>query len=321
MKTLDVTALIDAPAATHLIQNITSTHIGNPVLRNQIVAMYRHWLKHGNQLPPIVHLPMWLAAAHTPACQAVTVSWHLVQIAAKLLDDLEDEPVERDAHPALTVNLATALLFVAQLALDIEDAGPETTWEMRRRLDSARLLACGGQHADLQSQIDKQAISPEEWLEIATAKSGALCGWAAWAGAVISGADPRTEEMVQTFGEHLGILLQLSDDYKDIWQTEIDGDLATGSPNLAICYALHVLSGSERAEFCADLERAQQGDLAVQAKLKQTLIACGAQAYMLVVARLQQKYANAAIASLVPPLKARLEQLVVATFPVLAVIV
>lgn len=317
---MDARPFIDIPAAIHLVQNITDTHTANPVLQNQIVGTYRYWLSRENQLPPVAHLPTWVGGTHYHACQAATASWHLVQIAAKLLDDLEDEPTKRDIHSGLTLNLATALLFVAQLALDVEDVSSEVVWEMRRRLDTARLLACGGQHADLQSQIDEQSMSPDAWLEVAATKSGALCSWAAWAGAVACGGDTQTTEACQDFGEHLGILLQLADDYTDIWQTETVGDLIPGSPNLAICYALHVLNRVEQIQFRADLVQAQQGDQAVLTKLKQTLIACGAQAYMLVVARLQQKYAQAAIVSLAPPLKSRLEHLLVLTFPPLTAI-
>jgi geranylgeranyl pyrophosphate synthase len=97
------------------------------------------------------------------------------------------------------------------------------------------------------------------------------------------------------YGCHLGVLLQVADDFHDVWCLAGDSDLAAGQPTLPVCYALSVVKAAERARLAALLGLAAQGDKAAETQDREWLTDLGAQAYLLVVARTQYRPALAAL--------------------------
>src|SRR5690606_31718232 len=95
-------------------------------------------------------------------------------------------------------------------------------------------------------------------------------------------------------------------------------DFSPGSPNLAISYAWTILDAPKRTRFLDQLELIQHIGSTHQAELRQNLVTWGAQAYLLVVARVQQKAAQQALTVVPEPIRERLNQLLIATFPALA---
>jgi geranylgeranyl diphosphate synthase type I len=227
----------------------------------------------------------------------VAAAWQLVRIAAKLFDDVEDGQMNGD--PAGSINLATGLLFMASLALGelpARGVALERVNALNQALNRAMLWACAGQHTDLAAaRTGPAGMDPDAWLETARAKSGELLAWAAWAGALVAGADRRTLACYREYGCHLGVLLQVADDFHDVWYPTGGSDLAAGQPTLPVCYALSVVQGAERARLAALLDRAAQGDEVAEAQAREWLIDLGAQAYLLVVARAQYRQALAAL--------------------------
>jgi geranylgeranyl diphosphate synthase type I len=255
------------------------------------------------------------------AAVSVTEAWQLVRLAAKLLDDVEDG--ESESAPAEAVNLATGLLFAAPLALRglLEQGVSESrVLSLEDALLRAELRACAGQHADLATgQTATDDVNPDTWLEIAQGKSGSLLGWAAWGGALVAGADGRALSGYHAYGCHLGVLLQMADDFKGVWSPGGAGDLITGRPNLPVCYALHVAQKKEQARLKALLEQAIQGNHQAEAQAQQLLIDLGAQGYTLVAARVQYQLAVTALqrAGCVAPADKNLVALLDSTMPAL----
>lgn len=163
-------------------------------------------------------------------------------------------------------------------------------------------------------------MTPEHWLQVAERKSGALLGWAAEAGASVAGADEATCAAWHLYGKSLGVLLQVADDYNDLWVAPMPYDLLTGALNLSVCYGLVVTQGSERAALQAHLQSAAQGDATAAQDARTQLKELGAQAFTLAVARLQQQHALAALQplSLAAAQHRDLEALLTMTFPALA---
>jgi geranylgeranyl diphosphate synthase type I len=272
-----------------------------------------------------------IAALPVLTCQAsggephiaapITEAWQLVRLAAKLLDDVEDG--ESEVAPAEAINVATGLLFVAPLVLSksLERHVPrDRVLYLEQALHRAELHACAGQHADLvgdQPGID--GTDPDTWLEIAWGKSGSLLGWAAWAGALVADADEHALSGYRDYGRHLGVMLQVADDFKGIWSPDGACDIAAGRPILPVCYALHVAKGKERDLLETLLARAIQGDRAAEAQAQQLLIDLGAQGYTLVVAKVQYQLAVTALrrANCVSPADRRLIALLDRTMPAL----
>jgi geranylgeranyl diphosphate synthase type I len=228
----------------------------------------------------------------------VVDAWRAMRLAAKLLDDVEDDKV--GVQSATTVNLATGLLLAAPLVLwELLELGvpADRVQHMGRMLHRAALQACAGQHADLTAgQSGAGSLDPDSWLDIAQAKSGVPLAWAAWAGASVAGADARTSACYHEYGYHLGVLLQLADDFNGVWSPEDTGDLIAGCLTLPVCYALQVTEGKERNRLEELLRRATLGDDGeAGAQVRQILIDLGAQSYMLVAAGVQRRLALAAL--------------------------
>lgn len=251
----------------------------------------------------------------------IAEAWQLARLAAKLLDDVEDG--ESESTSAEVVGLATGLLFAALLtlreSLELGISG-DRVLRLEQALHRAGLRACAGQHADLtagQSGID--GADPDTWLAIARNKSGGLLGWAAWAGAFVAGADECALSGYQDYGCHLGVLLQVADDFNGVWSPDGTCDLTTRHPILSVCYALHVAEGKERDLLEALLDRATQGDRAAEAQAQQLLIDLGAQSYTLVAAKIQHQHAVSSLrrAGCVSPADQRLVALLDRTMPAL----
>ncbi|WP_405495279.1 polyprenyl synthetase family protein [Nocardia sp. NBC_00511] len=106
------------------------------------------------------------------------------------------------------------------------DGVPETvTAEAVIRLTRATVTLCRGQYEDCAFET-RDAVTVDEYLNMAAGKTGALLGCACALGALCAGADHRVVSAMHTFGCELGLVFQLVDDAIDIW-----GDPAvTGKP-------------------------------------------------------------------------------------------
>lgn len=283
-----------------IVQECVTQNSSGLMLRQELQQITRQWMKSN---------PATLAIARLPriACEAVggnpsmavpiTASWQLVRLAAKLFDDLEDR--EQVNQFAVTLNAATSLIFAAQLALNelAEVSALDVAQRVSVSLNRAMLRAAAGQHADIVgTHRDGRKETPDDWLEIAEAKSGGLLAWATWAGAIVGGAsDELTQKCFYTYGLHLGILLQLADDFNGIWGRYGDNDLATGCLSLPVCYARLVLTPDARDHLESLLDRAISNEKAAEAEAVSILTDSGAQAYLLTVARIHARRAAAAL--------------------------
>jgi len=233
----------------------------------------------------------------TPVCAA----WLLVRLAAKLLDDVEDRDLD-DEQP-LQVNASTGLLALAHLAIDAlaVDGVPATrVADLSVALQRAILRAAGGQHRDLLASGGAVGQDPDGWLAIAAAKSGALFGWAAWAGAAMAGAEGDRLESYRRFGEHLGVLLQVADDYNDIWAPAAEaGDRAEppalGAANLSIAYGRLVADDAVRGRLDDALRSALEGVTDAREAVVDAVTGLGAQTFVLAAARAQRQLAVEAL--------------------------
>ncbi len=281
-----------------LRDNLPNTAVAT-VFRQELQHILDRWIESSTGPPTIAHLPALTCDAVSgdpSAAVRVAATWQLVRLARKLLDDIEDR--EADDRLAITLNAATSLIFSAQLALNelTTDSAHDIAWRASVALERAMLRAAAGQHADLAgAQLERKPADPEAWLEIAQAKSGELVAWAGWSGALVGGADEHTQDCLCQYGFHLGVLLQVADDFDGIWGAGGASDLARGCLSLPVCCARRVLSGEARGHFDALLGQAAKGDGTAEGEAVNILIQSGAQAYLLAVARIQYGQAMSAL--------------------------
>jgi geranylgeranyl diphosphate synthase, type I len=289
-----------------LITRLLHTSLrGEPLTESYATVILQRidrWARFRSSEPSVAALPLLACqAAGGSIEQAVPVgaAWNMLHIAAKLFDDLEDGDAD---NPAVDLNIATAVLVAVPLLLEtLGDRGLLAAQIQRLTYGAQRAVmqASAGQHADLlASQGSPEAIDPDRWLAIARTKSGALLAWAAWAGGLVGGADEAQLDHFWTYGELLGVLLQIADDFVGIWQPERNSDLVTGQLSLPVCYALSVAAPPERDTLLGLLADAAAPDK--QAQARQCLTELGAQAYSAVMARVFQQQALAALQQIDP---------------------
>ncbi len=196
----------------------------------------------------------------------VAVATECYICALDLFDDVEDgdvTPTIQALGVTRTLPVATTLLSLANQALLDTAAHLEGTGTLRllAALNDTSLTAICGQHRDLLTEQQAVAsLSPQDCLEILTAKSGALMRLACLLGALAAGAPEEICNKVAELGELLGIAHQLDNDAHDLYDLlqdnasspiptgEVKSDLARGKKTLPIVLAADIYGASFQGE-------------------------------------------------------------------------
>ena len=308
----------------HLVAEVLADCQVDEAFSDLIAAYIDRWFGGGDGPSPITLLPVLTCAAAggeplraMPLCAA----WALVRLAAKLLDDVEDGDLAEGQ--ARQINASTGVLALAHLAVHaLESRGVPASrvHHIDIALSRAVLRAAGGQHRDLGAMTAPETVDPDTWLAIAQAKSGDLFAWAAWAGAAVAPSarlgGPRLEGY-RGYGEHLGVLLQIADDYSDFWPAdsgapaEAPRSAPIPGPNLAIAYALSATDDHERAHLLQRLRDARVGADDASEEVRAMAIDLGAQAFLLAAGLARRRLAAEALTEAKPQQSAE-EQLLAA---------
>jgi geranylgeranyl pyrophosphate synthase len=237
-------------------------------------------------------------------------AWGLLYAALHILDDIEDGDAAGDFGPrsgaSRTLNVSTGLLLSGTLLLQelgrrgVSDA---TIGELVADLHQSVLKMCGGQHDDL----TQNEISLETAWQIAELKSGVFFSLACRLGARLATDDPRRLDEYARFGHHLGMLIQIGDDWRDLRPGKGKSDLVRGSAAaLPVAYACSVLPQAARARLRACLQAAQDSP-AAEAEARALIEGAGAELYLATNAVLHRQQAAGALAQACPPSCAREE--------------
>lgn len=214
------------------LQKAISERLAFALDQNKIHATYREQIfsvgaqfigaqtascKSGNSL---LHLPYYSCRAcsgETQKIVGVSTSWFLFQVAAYMLDKVEDVELSH-ATPlsvGVTTNLSTGMIFIAEWILnhlEFDRVDPAAAWDIQRAFHESVLSVCSGQHRDL------CAISPDldDCWSIAQQKSGAAFALACYSGARLAGHDSVALRHLEEFGKCLGTIIQIGDDLDDL---------------------------------------------------------------------------------------------------------
>jgi geranylgeranyl pyrophosphate synthase len=173
-------------------------------------------------------LPVWVCVnlgSQPEEALDIGAGLELLHNATLVHDDLQDGDRYRRGHPtvwhrwgaAQAINAGDALVFQGIGCILRAPAG-------RRAADTAcRALVrvTEGQAMEFQLQLpptDPDALRPtdENWRAMAVRKTGALVAACLQAGAIAAGANAATVASAGDYGEALGLLFQVQDDYLDL---------------------------------------------------------------------------------------------------------
>ena len=144
------------------------------------------------------------------------VAVELTHIATLYHDDVMDEaPLRRGAPSAQTVwgNSAAILtgdVLVARASQLVAALGPEAVMAHAKTFER---LCMGQLHETLPRPAGTDPV--DHYIQVLADKTGSLIAVSARYGAMLTGAGTRTEQIVEEFGERIGVAFQLADDALD----------------------------------------------------------------------------------------------------------
>lgn len=154
-----------------------------------------------------------------------------IHSASMIVDDIEDESLERRGAPTLHQKFGTAvalnagnwLYFWPLREMREWKMAPEKELAVSRLCVDAILLAHCGQAIDVGVRIDTvdQSAAAETCLGAIELKTGALMGLAAELGAILAGAQMPRAALWRDFGKRFGIALQMFDDIANFASSQL----------------------------------------------------------------------------------------------------
>jgi geranylgeranyl pyrophosphate synthase len=239
------------------------------------------------------------------SAEEVGAAWFLFYLAAHIFDNIEDhdqpEAWWAGDGEGVALNIASGLLFSASLGLNAllsqhvtQPAAAEISAEFYRSL----LVMNSGQHRDLITRTP----GLKDWMDIAGAKSGAFFSLACRAGARLAIDDPPRLEGFGSFGQSLGVLIQMLDDLEDFFRLRRGLQRVFSSEitrSLPAAYARDVFPTAELEKFEIHLKAALHDPDCAQKVLNQ-IEASGAILYTQTEIERHQAMARAGLEAAAP---------------------
>jgi geranylgeranyl diphosphate synthase type I len=225
-------ALIDAISALDggvpLLAGMARYHLG--YAGRDLAPLDTEAVDRGKRIRPAVVLLAAGAAGGDPRSAApVGAALELLHNFTLIHDDVQDESPTRRHRPTVwslwgvgqAINAGDALFAAAHLplyGLSSSGVSADLTLRLLEAFDRMTIDIVEGQTMDLGFEA-RPDVSPSEYLEMIARKTAAIVRFAAWAGAVLGGADEPAVSRWAEFGLALGLGFQIRDDLLGIWGT------------------------------------------------------------------------------------------------------
>jgi heptaprenyl diphosphate synthase len=299
--------IADEALATELRAGLASVEA---LLRESVKSDYpfvtetsRHLVDAGGKRfrPQLLLLAAQFGDPHAPGVLPAAVVVELTHLATLYHDDVMDEAAVRRGAPSANSRWTNAVAiltgdFLFARASDIlADLGPEAVRIQARTFE--RLV-----HGQIRETVGPDdGVDPvEHYLRVLADKTASLISTSARFGAMLSGADESTTEVLARYGERIGMAFQLSDDLLDVVsETVVSGktpgtDLREGVRTLPVLLAQRSAGPSH-----ARLVELLAGDCD-DATLTETLTLLRAHPAMAEARTILRRYAEEARATLQP---------------------
>ena len=194
-----------------------------------------------NLKKPLTVLPIGCCAAvggNPGNAVPIAAVWELTHLIMRVLDDLQD----KDRSNALWERIGEAqtynfcsLLYVQSINILNSKIRPSQEKEqiLSGFIKMSRTLLEGQEIDIIESTLDFDSY----WNKIEK-KNAVAFSWGCLAGAKAGSINEEHLKTVESFGYHLGVILQLFDDYQGIWSPNGKGDLKMGKYTLPLIFGL-----------------------------------------------------------------------------------
>lgn len=182
----------------------------------------------GKRIRPMLAVLSAMACGGSPSSAApIAAGIELLHNFTLVHDDIQDRSPNRRHRAtvwriwgdAQAINAGDALFAASNLAvLATATSASLPLHTLVAEFNRMTIAIVGGQVRDLDFE-GKGSVSPEGYLEMITGKTAAILRYAAWAGAIVGGADAVRAEAFARMGLALGIGFQIRDDFLGIWGT------------------------------------------------------------------------------------------------------
>jgi geranylgeranyl diphosphate synthase type I len=225
---------LDGPAP--ILPGMANYHLGfsdadfNPAM---LTAAQR-----GKRLRPGIAMLACSAAGGDPAKAAsLAAAIELLHNFTLVHDDIQDQSPSRRHRATVwtlwgvgqAINAGDAIFAAAHRALyRLRDVGVDADLVIRlaEQFDTMTIQIVQGQSLDLGFE-GRNDVTPDDYLKMIELKTAVIVRFAAWAGALLAGADDERAELFGAFGLALGVGFQVRDDLLGIWgASEITGKAA-----------------------------------------------------------------------------------------------
>ena len=225
--------------------------------------------------PTIVLLSCDAVGGSRDKAMPIAIAYELAHSASLTQDDIiDDSPTRHNRSTAHTKHgVTTAILISDMLIFEIfEQLGRYAATELSARkvgtiiryVSSAAKQMAEGEY--LEMQLSKSAEpSVDDYLELASLKTGALFGAAAASGGAVGGARQSIVRDLYEFGINLGISFQMRDDILDITGSEEEmgkpmlKDMQNNAANIVLVHALSHANPQQKAVIRGMIARNEYG--------------------------------------------------------------
>ena len=222
-------------------------------------------------------LPIVVAEAvgtHNPGLYDVGAAIEIIHNFTLVHDDIMDEDEVRRGRPAVhiafdratAINAGDAMLAVGfEVLAKSRDIEQSHLQELVLTLSSMVRRVAEGQQRDIGFESRGDAVSELEYLEMIEGKTAVMFETCGRVGALLSGADPETVEIMTRWGLAVGMCFQLIDDLIDVCSDSFTSgkpsgsDVAQGKRTLMV---IHALSQEDQPAKRALLDALGKGDSA-----------------------------------------------------------
>jgi heptaprenyl diphosphate synthase len=219
--------------------------------------------------PMLVLLSGYFGEPTDPRLIPGAAAIELTHVATLYHDDVIDEAEYRHGVPSVNAKWSNSVAIVSGdfLFARAADIASELGTEVTRLLARTIATVCDGQIRDV-TNAGRLDQTLDSYMETIRRKTSALMATSCRLGGMLSDAHPEHVEVLNRFGEALGLGFQLSDDIMDVVSSERElgkepaVDLRLGVYTLPVLHAIH--HGSRRDELSELLSARPLEDAALE---------------------------------------------------------